>query len=114
MVMPSDNWMFSLRDAQAGLPDDPELFRFYYGLRHGTMKVGLYAPVGEDMQGPHKQDELYIVASGSGTIVKDGERRAFKAQDVIFVAAGAAHRFEDFSDDFATWVIFWGREGGEA
>jgi len=23
------------------------------------------------------------------------------------------HRFEKFSDDFATWVIFYGKEGGE-
>ena len=29
------------------------------------------------------------------------------------VAAGAVHRFVDFSDDFQTWVVFWGPEGGE-
>jgi hypothetical protein len=29
------------------------------------------------------------------------------------VAAGVQHRFEEFSDDFATWVIFYGPEGGE-
>ena len=23
------------------------------------------------------------------------------------------HRFEEFSDDFATWVMFYGPEGGE-
>jgi hypothetical protein len=23
------------------------------------------------------------------------------------------HYFENFSDDFATWVIFYGEEGGE-
>jgi hypothetical protein len=23
------------------------------------------------------------------------------------------HRFEDFSDDFCTWVMFYGPEGGE-
>jgi len=75
------------------------------------MKVGLYAP--EDIQGPHKQDELYIVVSGSGDFVKNGERRAFQAHDVIFVEAEATHRFENFSNDFATWVIFWGPAGGE-
>jgi hypothetical protein len=30
-----------------------------------------------------------------------------------FVAAGVPHRFESFSDDFATWVVFWGPRGGE-
>ena len=28
--------------------------------------------------------------------------------------ARVEHRFEDFSDDFAVWVIFYGPEGGEA
>ena len=112
--MSADQWMASLAEAEARLPTDPGVFRFHYALRHGTMKVGLYAPIGRDAQGPHKQDELYIVISGTGSFVKNGERRRFRPQDVIFVEAGAEHRFENFSDDFATWVIFWGVVGGEA
>ncbi len=108
------SWMFSLEEAKANLPYDPNVFRFYYGLRHGTMKVGLYSPKGQDTQGPHKQDELYIVISGSGEFIKSGERQHFAAQDVIFVEAGIEHHFENFSDDFATWVIFWGPDGGES
>jgi mannose-6-phosphate isomerase-like protein (cupin superfamily) len=107
------DWMFSLDDAERNLPEDPNVFRFYYGLRHGSMKVGLYAPKGQDTQGPHKQDELYIVIKGNGDFIKNGERRQVVAQDVIFVEAGVDHRFENFSDDFATWVIFWGPDGGE-
>ena len=112
--MSTGDWMFSLKEAEANLPKQSERFRFFYGLRHGTMKLGLYSPVGEDVQGPHKQDELYIVISGTGSFVKGGERRFFAPQDVIFVEAGVEHRFEDFSQDFATWVIFWGATGGEA
>jgi hypothetical protein len=33
---------------------------------------------------------------------------------VLFAAAGVAHRFENFTDDFAVWVFFYGPEGGEA
>ena len=56
--------------------------------------------------------------SGSGTLaVGDSEdslsRRPFDTGDAIFVPAGAVHRFEDFTDDFGTWVIMYGREGGE-
>jgi hypothetical protein len=29
------------------------------------------------------------------------------------VPAGVEHRFEEFSGDFGTWVIFYGPEGGE-
>ncbi len=56
--MSGEDWMFSLAEADAKLPEDPGMFRFWYGLRHGTMKVGLYAPVGRDTRGQHKQDEL--------------------------------------------------------
>jgi len=87
--------------------------RFAYPIRHGSMRIGVYAPRGRDEQAPHEQDELYIVASGSGSFVKDGERRPFAPGDAIFVEAHARHRFEDFSDDFSTWVIFWGPKGGE-
>jgi quercetin dioxygenase-like cupin family protein len=45
--------------------------------------------------------------------VKGADRRPFAPGDVIFVEAGVVHRFEDFSPDFTTWVVFWGPEGGE-
>jgi mannose-6-phosphate isomerase-like protein (cupin superfamily) len=111
--MSAPDWMFSLADATARLPEDPNLFRFRYGLRRGSMKIGLYAPKDQDTQTPHKQDELYIVISGTADFIKAQERRPCASQDVIFVEAGAAHRFENFSEDFSTWVIFWGPEGGE-
>ena len=34
--------------------------------------------------------------------------RRVAAQD-----AGVEHRFDDFRKDFATWVLFYGPEGGE-
>ena len=77
------------------------------------MKLGLYAPRGTDPQGPHKQDELYIILTGTGSFSKNGEERVFHPQDAIFVEAGAEHKFFDFSDDFSAWVIFWGPSGGE-
>lgn len=88
-------------------------------LRHGTMTLRWYAPRGRDPQRPHGQDEIYIVASGQGTFALGREetsleRSPFAEGDAIFVPAGWVHRFEDFSEDFATWVIFWGPEGGEA
>lgn len=107
------DWLHTLADTAAKLPDDPATFRFHYALRHGSMKFGLYAPRETDRQGPHAQDELYIIVSGQGRFVKNGEERAFAQHDVIFVEAGAEHRFRDFSADFAAWVVFWGPPGGE-
>ncbi|MDJ0951509.1 MAG: cupin domain-containing protein [Alphaproteobacteria bacterium] len=108
------DWLVSLEDVLAGVPDPSVGKPVNYPIQHGTMRVGIYAPRGTDPQQPHDQDEIYIVIAGTGTFVKAGERRPFKPGDVIFVEAGIEHRFEDFADDFATWVVFWGREGGEA
>ena len=83
-------------------------------LEHGSMVVELYAPKDEDLQTPHKQDELYMIASGTATFNRNGEKTVCRKGDVLFVPAGMTHRFENFSTDFATWVIFYGPEGGEA
>ena len=79
----------------------------------GTLEVEIYRPVGIDRQQPHAKDELYVVISGTGTFVHGGARSSFGPGDALFVRAGIVHRFEDFSADFATWVFFYGPEGGE-
>ena len=63
---------------------------------------------------PHHADEFperigFRPERGNGD-----ERHPFGVGDVLFVPAGVIHRFEDFSDDFATWVFFYGPEGGES
>ena len=80
---------------------------------HGSLVVKLYAPRGHDPQTPHSRDEIYAVARGSGEFVCAGTRQNFGPNDVLFAAAGVEHRFENFSDDFAVWVMFYGPEGGE-
>ncbi|WP_420595746.1 cupin domain-containing protein [Deinococcus sp.] len=81
--------------------------------RRGTFSAELYAPRGQDFQTPHLKDEVYLVISGSGTYFCEGERRPFGPGDLLFAAAGQEHHFENFSDDFAVWVIFYGPDGGE-
>ena len=80
---------------------------------HGSLVVKLYAPRGRDDQTPHSRDEIYVVARGRGEFVCDGARQAFVPHDVLFAAAGVEHRFENFTDDFAVCVFFYGPEGGE-
>jgi mannose-6-phosphate isomerase-like protein (cupin superfamily) len=80
---------------------------------HGTLQIELYAPDRVDNQEPHDQDEVYVVISGFGEFVNGDTRRPFEAGEVLFVPAGVEHRFEHFTEDFATWVIFYGPVGGE-
>ncbi len=82
-------------------------------LAHGSMLVRVYAPKGADSQTPHDRDEVYVVAGGSGWFVNGNVRHRFGPGDVLFVPAGAEHRFEDFTEDFVTWVVFYGPKGGE-
>lgn len=82
-------------------------------LEHGTLELGFYQPDRVDLQQPHDRDELYFVQSGSGTFVRGNERQPFESGEALFVPAGVEHRFEDFTDDFAAWVVFYGPEGGE-
>jgi mannose-6-phosphate isomerase-like protein (cupin superfamily) len=74
----------------------------------GTMSVEVFAPTGVDVQQPHAQDELYFIHSGTGELVINDQRFDCAAGDAFFVAAGVAHRFENFSADFVTWVVFYG------
>lgn len=80
---------------------------------HGTLQVKMYRPAANDPQQPHSRDEVYVVARGSGWFVNGIDRYPFQSGDVLFVPAGVAHRFEEFTDDFCTWVMFYGPEGGE-
>lgn len=81
---------------------------------HGSLLLKFYAPRGSDKQTPHTRDEVYVVAQGSGVFFDGTERHPFAAGDMLFVAAGVEHRFEDFSEDFGAWVMFYGPEGGES
>ena len=91
----------------------PDGKRFAKVLGHGTMEVEVYAPRGHDPQLPHSRDELYFVVSGGGEFVNGPARHPFGPGDALFVPAGVEHRFEDFTDDFVAWVVFYGPEGGE-
>jgi mannose-6-phosphate isomerase-like protein (cupin superfamily) len=52
----------------------------------------------------------YIVARGGGEFLVSGQRVPCGPNDLLFVPAHAPHRFENFSDDFAAWVLFFGPE----
>lgn len=97
-------------------------------LAHGTMELRWFAPKQHDPQTPHDRDELYIIVFGTGVFMRavesspfddtalrvQGEDRVpFGPGDALFVPAGTVHCFEEFSPDFATWVMFYGPEGGE-
>ena len=104
-----------LADAQAGLPG-PASEHAASVLQRGTLKamlsLGRFAPLPRPTT-PHAQDEVYVVVRGRGVFLHDGKRDPFESGDLLFVAAGIEHRFEDFTEDLAVWVVFYGPGGGE-
>ena len=96
----------SIAEALADLERSPNTL-FAQVMERGSMSVEIYRPNKTDLQTPHKKDELYVIISGTGEFLNNGQRTSFSPGDVIFVAAGIEHRFENFTDDFVTWVIFY-------
>ena len=101
-----------LAEAQRRIPG-PSGPHFVNVLQRGTVRALLSNPLSPNRQTPHAQDEVYVVVRGRGVIFHDGRRDRFETGDVIFIAAGVEHWFEDFTEDLAVWVVFYGPEGGE-
>ena len=99
-----------LAEARAKLHAAPTAFTVLF--EYADCSIELYAPKGTDKQQPHTQDELYIISAGTGTFRRGDTTVSFVAGDTLFVPAHVPHRFENFSDDFETWVIFFGPQGG--
>lgn len=74
--------------------------------RNGV-KLVFFAPKDTDYQTFHQEDEFYFIARGSGKLLIGDERFDCTAGDAFFVAAKLPHRFEEFSEDFATWAVFF-------
>lgn len=77
-------------------------------LREHSMSAGLYAlPAGgTDPQGPHRQDEIYLVVSGRASITVGEETTQVARGSVVFVPAGVTHRFHHISEDLRVLVVF--------
>jgi mannose-6-phosphate isomerase-like protein (cupin superfamily) len=77
-------------------------------LRVPALSAGVYElPAGgTDPQGPHRQDEVYLVLAGEAAITVGDERRPVRPGSVVFVAAGVPHRFHDIAGDLAVLVLF--------
>ncbi len=94
--------------------DDVERVRLAAGksytefLRVASMSAGVYALAagGEDLQAPHREDELYYVVGGKARFRSGAEDQSVTAGSLIFVAAGVSHRFYDITENLQVLVFF--------
>jgi mannose-6-phosphate isomerase-like protein (cupin superfamily) len=113
MSIPDRSHVIRLSEAQRRIPG-PNGEHSVSLLERGTLKLKLSLPVLPNQQTPHAQDEVYVIIRGRGVLFHDGKRDRFEPGDLMFIAAGTEHHFEDFTEDLAVWVVFFGPDGGEA
>lgn len=100
----------SPKDALQQLAEHTSPFKQLFN--HGSLEVEVYKPEQIDLQEVHDKDEIYVIISGTGKFKNGQQHMPFAPGDFLFVPAGIDHRFYDFTDDFATWVFFYGPKGG--
>ena len=74
----------------------------------GDLEVRFAARPTNGPQVPHLRDELYFVAAGTGRYRVEDAVTEVGPGDLLFCAAHVAHGFEDISEDFSVWVLFYG------
>ena len=112
MSVPDRSCVIRLTEAQARIPG-PAGEHVAMVLRRGPLDVALSLPLRPRHQTPHAQDEIYFIIRGRGVLIHDSKRDPFESGDILFVAAGTEHQFEDTTDDLALWRVFYGPDGGE-
>jgi mannose-6-phosphate isomerase-like protein (cupin superfamily) len=82
--------------------------RYLEFLRVPALSAGVYVlPAGgTDPQSPHHEDEMYYVVRGRARMRAGEEDQAVRDGSVIFVAAGAEHRFYDIAEELVVLVFF--------
>src|SRR5579863_2651429 len=107
MSTPDRSRVVRLTEARARIPG-PAGERAVMVLRRGPLDVALSLPLRPSQQTPHAQDEIYFIIRGRGVLIHDSKRDPFESGDILFVAAGTEHQFEDTTDDLALWRVFYG------
>jgi mannose-6-phosphate isomerase-like protein (cupin superfamily) len=81
---------------------------FVEQLRVAALSVGTYCiPAdGVDDQGPHREDEVYVVLGGAGSFTASDRTVPVTTGTVLFVGKGEEHRFHDVSADLTVLVLF--------
>jgi mannose-6-phosphate isomerase-like protein (cupin superfamily) len=76
--------------------------------RSPDLSTGLYVlPVGGlDRQSPHTEDEIYYVIGGWARMRVGDEEEPVGPGDVIFVPAGAPHKFVEIAQELSLLVVF--------
>ena len=82
--------------------------RYHQFLTVPDLSLGLYVlPAGaEDLQTPHREDEIYYVVSGRGRLSAGDQDYPAEPGSILFVAKNIDHKFHDIEEDLRLLVFF--------
>ena len=103
---------FTIKECLEKLPLPPddiwqEGIYFTTAFKRKDVSLEFFAPRGNDYQTMHEEDEFYFIVSGSGELIIGSEKFTCKVGDSFFVSAKTSHHFENFTEDFAVWAVFF-------
>ena len=77
-------------------------------VRSELLNVGVYVlgAGAVDDQTPHEEDEVYYAVRGRARFTVEGEQHDVSPGSLLFVRAGADHRFHDIAEELVL-VVFW-------
>ncbi len=72
------------------------------------LSVGIYrlAAGALDPQAPHREDEVYYTIAGRARLRVGDDDRPVKPGSLLFVPAGAEHRFHEIEEELLL-LVFW-------
>lgn len=85
-------------------------------LRVTDLSVGVYVleAGAVDPQGPHTEDEVYVVLAGRSRFTMGDRTIDAGPGDTIYVPAGVPHRYHDIAETLHLVVVFGPAEGSRA
>jgi mannose-1-phosphate guanylyltransferase len=79
-------------------------------LSEESMRVELAHYPNPEPKTPHKEDELYIILSGSGKVNVGTETYDVHEGDVVHVERGVEHDFFDIDSEITALIVFTGSQ----
>jgi mannose-6-phosphate isomerase-like protein (cupin superfamily) len=107
----ADDWRrFELEEEIAAQLGSGRPYREF--LRVPALSCGIYTlPVGaKDLQGPHDEDEVYLVIRGRGRVRVGGREHEIQRGSLLYVRATSEHSFFEIDEDI-TLLVFFGSGG---
>ena len=78
----------------------------FFTARNLSVGYVIWPAGAEDLQQPHREDEVYYIVSGKAVVRIGGEETRVGPGSVIYVGAGVVHRFLRIEEDLRA-VVFW-------